>query len=103
MEGKKFVLVRFEANYADEFDIQGMQVYEKEKWEEIINDPSLEEEMEGGYSISFGSNEEVDFDSFDDFKESHSVTEISEAEYNFMRDKVCGKDGYGHWLIDNIL
>ena len=100
----KFILVKFSANYADEFDIEGLQVFKKSEWEERVESlKEAQDELEDGIFLSFGTNEEVEFKDLEEFLEAYSVVEITKEQFDFMKQNVCGKDGFGHWLFDQAL
>lgn len=99
----KFILVKFSANHADEFDIEGLQVFKKSEWEERVESlREVQDELNDGIFLSFG-NEEMEFNDLEEFLEAHEVKEITQEQFDFMRSNVCGKDGFGFWLFDQVL
>ena len=99
MSDKRF-LVKFESNYADEFDIEGFMVMSEADWEEhkklaarkFENFAKLPKDQYGrtitsygervnGIEIFFGTNEQMIYETLDCYLRSFSLTEISDAEY----------------------
>jgi len=89
------ILVKYESNYADEFDVEGYAVYKnKEAFERefinYINDEdndelstdSLQDVLDSDIEpcVSVGSNECIDYDSVQDFYDSFTIRDISQKE-----------------------
>jgi hypothetical protein len=90
-----FVLVKFQANYADEFDVYGFAVFQASTWEEI---KELARDLDWSNPIEryFGTNEAITFKSYADYIHHFKVTTISEAEFLMLKklfgtekDKIC--------------
>jgi hypothetical protein len=87
----KYYLYEFSDNWADEMDVQGfapLTHIEKEIVEENIN-----RKFRDGGSISFGTNEDNDYDDLEDVIACVSFTEISKSEYLTIK-KLFG-ESYG--------
>lgn len=77
-----YLLVKLSCNYADEFDIESVEVYTQEEYDEaikVINDYLAEGET---ISVSFGTNEDVEFS--DDITEYLEVENISKKDYDVL-------------------
>lgn len=91
---KEYVLVQFESDWSDEFDVYGSEVMTKEKYERYIND--LTEKWKDGITVEcyFGTNEGFTWDNISDYIDCLTVKDISEEEYNIIK-RLFGKH-YGH-------
>lgn len=77
-DGFNFVLVRFEANWADEFDVEGFAVMDSDEflaWIKRVPDQ---------YEFGFGTNQSIEFDSVDDFKRCVTVHAIPREQAQFL-------------------
>ena len=83
------VLVKFQKDWADEFDVYGHKVYEsKEAWEKAKGDLS---ELSSG----FGTNQDWEEGEFDE--DDFTVVEITQEEAETI-DKIFGAN-WGHFPI----
>lgn len=76
-------LVKLADNWADEMDIEGFSIMSTEnftKWAQTVE--SVARKINEGYSFEWyiGTNEWIDWDSGEDFKEAFSCEIISDAE-----------------------
>lgn len=90
------LLVKFESNYADEFDVQGFKLYKSynEYQEELADyldvclddgqDISSHEDLPERVCVCVGTNSEIEFDDVHEFLNSFIHTEIDKAMYNFI-------------------
>jgi hypothetical protein len=79
------VLVKFEANYADEFDIYGFDIMEKSEWEDHLTwVNNITEETDGEYQWPieefFGTNEAILFYDYNEYVSCFTVVDITEEE-----------------------
>lgn len=83
------VLVKFRADWADEFNVIGFKIYEKSEWEKIkIEFAATNKE----FCWYFGTNE--GFDDIDkDFIKNYTAKEITDFEYTTIKD--CFGDKFG--------
>lgn len=79
MEEKEYVLIVSSGDWADEFDLEGFAIFEKEKWEHI-----KEGIPEGEFEASFGSNEIVTFEDRDDYLSHLKEKPITAEEIKFL-------------------
>jgi hypothetical protein len=63
----KKVLIKFNDNYADEFDVSGFKVMTYDDWVEIEKDLLKSEYLKGPFETYFGSNEALLFNNAEDF------------------------------------
>lgn len=90
------VLIKFEDNYADEFDVYGLRVFKTyEEWQKIFVD-FIERNKDNDYiDWYFGSNEFIVIENAKHWiVEQFEVLYISETEYMFLIDHF-DKFGYG--------
>lgn len=75
------VLLNQKIDWADEFDIEGFEIMDEDQWVEY-----QEALTEAEYPIEqyFGTNEFVEFESFEDLMRSISVKFISENEKEIL-------------------
>ena len=85
-----FHLVKFEADYADEFNVTGVRLFED--WDEWQKEMKA---IEYPYKWNFGSNEGIEFDSWVDFISHFEVYTISREEADFLSR--TGLDNHGHF------
>jgi hypothetical protein len=93
----RYLMLKFEKDWADEFDIKGFCVMTEERW----NAKKLELDIfwgkvESGWecSMGFGTNQEVGFSSAKDVLSSIREVEITKSQYDAVEDLFDGS--YGH-------
>ena len=72
-----YTVLKFEDNYADEFDVEGFVVVKSEfaeKWKELVGS------FEDSFSFGFGSNEANDYDNGADFVSNITSVVITKEE-----------------------
>ena len=86
----EYLLVKLSCNYADEFDMESIEVWTKEEYDKAV--AKINEYLSEGNSINvcFGTNEDVDFS--DDITEYLEVEKISKKDYDVL-DKHVGSHG----------
>lgn len=78
-----YKLVQVSFDYADEFQCEEFQVMSEEKYEAWIKQiKSLIKEDDEFY---FGTNEYLEFESFEEFNEGLTVYDITEEEYQIFQ------------------
>lgn len=96
---KTHVLVQTHDNWADEMDIYGYQILTVKQYQERLVELQQEfEENDGSYVWYIGTNEEIEYDCFDNFLETLTVSELTTEEAKFLKD-ILGSNGNGHNLI----
>ena len=89
------VLLKFEVDYADEFDVYGLSVLDKNEWEE--KKEFIREQQDYPYEFGFGTNEGILFETPDDFMNAIKVIEITDEEAEvFNKYKL---KNFGHFPI----
>ena len=88
----KKVLIEWCTNWADEMDIEGWTIVDKEKSKEII---SYVTSTNSDFSISVGTNEEIDYSNGKEFLDDLTFTDITDEEANTLI-KLFG-ESYGHY------
>jgi len=103
----KYLLVKFDSNYADEFDVSGFTIMSQAAWEKHKVDVakrfaalSAPVEKMGGYmdypelEAYFGTNESLTWSHYDHYIESFDVKELSDDELKVLK-KFFGMQGTG--------
>ena len=90
------LLVKYDSNWADEMDIDGFKVLTNEQWKKYQKgfEKHFKEEC---YSYCVGTNEEIEYNDFDEFRNDFKVSEITDEEAAVLK-KLFAKvstDGYG--------
>jgi hypothetical protein len=81
----KYLLVKYHANWANEFDVDGFQALTEDNYIESIRYLKSEWDEDEGYTFNIGTNEEIEYDSIDDMVASNiSTVEISEEQFNVL-------------------
>ena len=86
-------LIKYKSNWADEMDVQGWSVMSPMRhaaWEDSWADHFKDE---GNYSFSVGTNEDIEYDSIEEFLKEFKVVDITESEADTLV-KLFGKS-YG--------
>ena len=89
------ILVKFNDNYADEFDVGGFRFYEEKEWNKYKK--LVKEKIKFPKEASFGTNEFIEYNSAEDYFKCTEVKKLSEEEYNFLV-KLFGKYGIGIFI-----
>lgn len=85
---KEKVLLVFDDNWADEFDISAWQIVDKDKWESL-RDEFIEKVGENTFCCCFGTNEEIDYDNASAFIDQISEKAITAEEAKLIK-KIFG-------------
>lgn len=94
------LLVKFNCDYADEFDVEGFSVYTEEEWSEVVQ--GVKEGFENQTTskereVYFGTNEACTFENFDQWLNCFRVYTITDDEAAFV-NRVFPY-GFGDFLI----
>ncbi len=92
----KYYLLTFKANYADEFDVEGMRILTEREYKNLqqvikeskeIEKHKILDESDFGYnySICFGTNYDLDFRDIDDMVRKIKTKEITAEQYNAFK------------------
>ncbi len=109
----KMVLVKYDCNYADEFDLEGFVVMSQLEWLKHITsvekhfqkwDSEHEPDRWGnreGIEVYFGTNEQIIYEGFESYRRSFEVTELSDTDYKTL-ERLFGKT-YGGQIRHGML
>src|SRR5271157_230915 len=106
MVNHKQLLIQFNADYADEFDIEGFIVMTEEQWEAHkalakthfdkkataplpfpLSEPdSYENRGRHETEVYFGTNEAMIYESYEDYMRSFKVTPLSVQGYDVLKE-----------------
>ncbi len=85
---KEKVLLVFDDNWADEFDISAWQIVDKDKWESL-REQFLEKVGDNSFSFYFGTNEDMEYDNASAFIDQISEKAITSEEAKLIK-KIFG-------------
>ena len=93
---QEYVLLVFDMNWHDEFDLYGLRILTKEYWEKLekaVN--SVKDYMPGWY---FGTNEGFDEETFEDILDNIKVIPLNEVDRDVLKKlKINKKWGAGQF------
>lgn len=78
MNKKQYILIRYDDNWADEFEVSGFYATTIDEWEKFVHEVS---QASYPQEIYFGTNEFVEFETFEDFYNKLTIVHISEDEF----------------------
>jgi len=84
-------LIKFEKDYADEFDVVGYRVMTNTELKQYL---LAAEKASYPKEMYFGTNEAVEFHSFDDFVNSLEIVDMSAEAAQVISDKVGDDFGW---------
>ena len=96
------ILLKFECDYADEFDVYGFEVISEERWQAIqVAIADLKYPCGDFY---FGTNEGIIFESAQELRNSFEAIEITEDEVKVLEKcfKKFNHISYG-WIPTDII
>lgn len=103
----KYFLVSYEEDYADEFDVSGMKIFTKAEYIAFKNNQRYARHLERNGEIAtgawheielcFGTNEWLSFGSVDEIIRALDVREITEQEYNTLKN--LGLSSFGEQTV----
>lgn len=76
------ILIKFEKDWADEFDVYGIRVISNERWKHL---QEAIKRIEYPQSFCFGTNEELIFETPQETLRELKITEISEDEESIFK------------------
>lgn len=93
----KYFLVKFNDNYADEFDLEGFWLEKAESKEEVIIliSNGFESERGNKYPVEcyFGTNEYLQYNNIEDYLSVLNISEITKEEYDVLQKLFGGSFG----------
>lgn len=96
------VIVFTDANYADEFDVQGFEIIEKDRWDRLLSiaEEYFNSENAEPLELYFGTNEMIYFEDFRDVQDFFNIKEITDEECQVI-EKCFGKY-YGICMFERV-
>lgn len=102
------LLIKYQADYADEFDVYGFFVETESDWEEHLKEAEeVIKNRDEPYEAGFGTNEAIVYEDFGDYERCFTVSKITDEEYEVLSnlfdppprysDRV--RFGFGHVLL----
>lgn len=85
------VLVIWKANWADEMDIEGFKIYTEDDWKAYKGELKA---MTKKFTISVGTNEEIDYDCGSELLNQLTVKKISDDETKFIKKMFGDEFGF---------
>ena len=77
-------LIKYEGNWADEMDLSGFMIMSESEWKNYLANWEKALDITPDFLWGIGTNEEVEFDSFDSFSKSFNVKEITNEEAELL-------------------
>ena len=74
------LFVKYNDNWADEMDITGFVIITKADWNEIREEVRGFLDKKMGWEYGVGTNEQIEYSSFEDWSRAFTVTELTDAE-----------------------
>lgn len=105
------LLVKFDDNWADEMDMDGFKLFNsKEEWEKLIEDfvaqhkddhDCEEDEDLPSICISFGTNEDNEYDTMEELLRNFELVEVTDEEAAALEHifPECVSHGYGQFPL----
>jgi len=83
-----YYLIKFQSDYADEFDVYGFQIMNEKDYKRFQNTLKEYEKYlninENSLEYYFGTNESITWESFDDLIKSITISGISAEKTDFL-------------------
>lgn len=80
----KFFLVQYEGDWADEMDINGTAVMSETQMYEYFGSFKKYIDRHGDFIFNVGTNEEIEYDSFEEFRKAFTTKEITGEEMKVL-------------------
>lgn len=87
------LLVTFNCDYADEFDVRGSMPMSQSEYDAMIEKTITKLEQEGSIELWFGTNEYVEFSCEQEVRDAYKTTPITEDQDAFLRSLPNGSLG----------
>jgi len=92
-----FKLVKFQADYADEFDVYGMRLMTSKEYAEFLDEAKKDTYPKELY---FGTNEQIVFNDFGDVERSLTVEDLSPTGEQVIRAAIGDEFGWFPYFGD---
>lgn len=83
----QYVLLTYDDNYADEFNIHGLRVITKEQYEKSLKELDLYFEKYESYYWYFGTNEAMEYHCAESLLGAYDVVDLTEEQYLFYKQE----------------
>lgn len=94
------LLVNFDSNWADEMDVEAFVVVSKKSWDKNMK-MAKENWPDNGVEVYIGTNEQLDFYSFEEFESCLKLTELKPVEVKTLEKLFDGAFGF-HDIFDHV-
>lgn len=85
----ELVALRYDNNWADEFDVEGFIIVEQEWWEN--HQKEVREKFGKQHrEVGFGTNEEIEYCDADDYLNSFTVLSLTQDEIGVLKKALGG-------------
>lgn len=84
-----YYLIKFDKDWADEFNVYGFQIFEQVEWDKLYK--KLKKNKNKEVSFNFGTNEGWDEEPIQSFLDDIEIIEITEDEKNII-EKLMGDE-----------
>jgi hypothetical protein len=95
-------LVKYDSNWADEMDIDGFRVFTDKQWEKYQKDFKKLFKEDRGYTYYVGTNEDIEYNSFDEFMSDLKVSEITDEEATVLKKFFDNLTTYGYGFFPEL-
>lgn len=79
-----WLLVKYSDNWADEMDVEGCRVYRKSEWDIFCKAAKMEFKENGSYVYYVGTNEDIEYRSYEDFMSQFEVKSITKDQLDVI-------------------
>jgi len=93
-----YVLVRFNSNWADEFDVEGIKLFTKDAWSNLLR--LVEQYVNFPLEYYFGTNESFEWENFNEYRSCFSEQDITDIQANYLKEMLLTEAGYFPHPID---
>jgi len=85
------VLVSISKDYADEFEVTGFAIFKNKEWKKLEKECLKKKKP---FSVSFGSNQELEFENGEDLIDSLYFKNLSKEEAKIIEKKLGKSFGF---------
>jgi len=89
-----FLLIKFHADYADEFDVEGILLETSSWYEQHMKNAQAIFKEQPNQEVYFGTNEAIEYQGLDSYKRAFTVTELSHEEYSLFLHRIGSQFGH---------
>lgn len=79
-------LVKWNDNWADEMDLNGFKLMSNEEYDTYIGGWKKAFEYKGSYTMCVGTNEDIEYESFEELVRTFDVSALTNGEYKTIED-----------------